>query len=233
MNPMIKTNPLSGRWALPVVLVLMFVLSVTPATAQVSIEPGVKLGGNLATFQGDDAEATLIGMDGEADLNRRTGLVVGGFLFMDFAGPFALQPELLYVQKGAKMEGSATTMLGPIDFSATYKVDYLEIPVLAKFEVPMTGPASPNLFAGPALGFKMSESWEMEVMGETETEDSDDIKSTDLGFVIGAGMDFGLTAGTLTVDLRYVLGLSSLPSEGDDEADIKNGGIMLTAGFRF
>lgn len=221
-------NSFSSIGSLPVVLAFILVLSAAPASAQVSIEPGVKIGGNLATWRGDDVSALSIVNSG-IDLKRRTGLLIGGFALVDFAGPFALQPELLYVQKGAKIEGTAAFGDALTDVSTTYKVDYLELPVLAKLQIPVVGPASPNVFAGPAFGVKLSERIEMEQWDASGREDA--IKNTDVEFVIGGGMDVGLAAGTLAVDLRYAMGMSNIPSEGD--SDVKNGGIMLTAGFRF
>ncbi|GAH00873.1 unnamed protein product, partial [marine sediment metagenome] len=116
------------------------------------------------------------------------------------------------------------------------KLDYLEIPVLAKIIVPTPGGVKPCLFAGPVLALKLSGKMKAEYAGESVEEDieDEDMKSTDFGLVIGAGLDFGLGVsgmGKLTVDIRYSLGLSTISTfEGDD---VKNGVFSLMVGFSF
>lgn len=193
----------------------------SPAMGQMNgldIRPGVKAGGDFMTVGGDDAPDNA---------DRRTGFLAGGFLLVDFAGPFALQPEALYVQKGWSQDIEGTSV------TSTAKLDYVEIPVLAKFQLPVEGAFSPNLIAGPALGINVSAEVEAEGDGGSNTEDlSDDVSSTDFGLVVGAGSDFGVGAGTLSVDFRYGLGLSSI-DDTDTDASIQNRGFMITAGFAF
>jgi len=101
---------------------------------------------------------------------------------------------------------------------------------------PSPGGVKPCLFAGPVLALKLSGKMKAEYAGESEEEDieDEDMKSTDFGLVIGAGLDFGLGApgmGKLTVDIRYSLGLSTISTfEGDD---VKNGVFSLMVGFSF
>lgn len=205
----------------------------TPALAQVDIKPGVKVGGNFATIGGDDAELVfgLGGLQQEVPIDRRSGFMIGGFALIDLAGPIDLQPELLYVQKGAKSEIEFSFGGQTHTSTTTLKLDYLQVPLLAKFQLPVTGPMSPNLLAGPNLGFNISATTESEAGGESESEDIDGISGTDFGFTIGGGIDFGLAGNSATIDLRYELGLSDLPDEG--EASIKNRGIGITAGLVF
>jgi hypothetical protein len=114
------------------------------------------------------------------------------------------------------------------------KLDYLEIPVLVKIIFPSPGGVNPYLFAGPAVAIKVSGKVKAEFAGESDEEDIEDMKSTDFGLVIGAGVDFGFGAlgkGTLSVDIRYSLGLSTISDfEGDD---VKNGAFSLMVGFSF
>lgn len=204
-------------------LVVLFAFTAAPAMGQmdgVDIKPGVRAGGSFMTLGGDDAPD---------DLDRRTGFLAGGFIQLDFAGPFALQPEVLYVQKGSKQEDevSGTTI------TATTKLDYVEVPVLAKFQLPLGGPFSPNLFAGPSVGFNASAETEVEGGGQSQTNDiSDDVSSTEFGLVFGVGGDFGIGAGTITVDARYNLGLTNV-DDSDADQTLNNQGFMITAGFAF
>lgn len=200
--------------------VVVFGFASTPAQAQMDVTPGVRAGVNFMTLGGDDVPS---------DVGSRTGFMIGGFLLVDLQGPLSLQPELNYIQKGASWDQSfqGTTV------TTTRKLDYLEIPVLAKLQIPVTGPLSPNVFAGPTLGFNMNATMQAEGGGQSNSQDiSDSISGTDFGLAIGAGTDFGLSAGTVSVDLRYGLGLSSVDDSGSD-ASVQNRGFMVTAGFAF
>lgn len=210
----------------------MAALSASPAFGQLDIKPGVRVGGNFATLGGDDAELvfTLGDQGQEIPIDRRTGFMVGGYALIDFAGPFALQPELLYVQKGAQVETEFSFQGQTQTITSTLQLSYLELPVLAKLQVPLSGPVSPNVFAGPSVGINVASSQETESGGQSESEDVE-VSGTDFGLTVGAGVDVGLGVGTVNVDLRYGLGLSNIPSEGD--ASVKNRGIGVTAGLTF
>jgi hypothetical protein len=99
---------------------------------------------------------------------------------------------------------------------------------------PSPGGAKPFLFAGPVLALKLSGKGKFEYGAESDEEDIEDMKSTDFGLVIGAGVDFGLGVpgtGKMTLDVRYSLGLSTISDfEGED---IKNGVFSLMVGFSF
>lgn len=185
----------------------------------VEVKPGVRAGVNSMILSGDDTD----------DLDRRTGFMVGGFALVDFAGPFALQPELMYVQKGATQEES----IGGTTITGTTKLDYIEIPVLAKVQLPVQGGFSPHLFAGPTLGFTVTAEAKTEGGGESETEDlSDEASETDVGLALGGGLDVNLAAGTLMIDVRYGLGLSNIDDTEGDQS-VNNQGYMITVGFAF
>lgn len=196
-----------------------FFLAVTvPLTAQaqmgqgMDVKPGVRAGVDFMTLGGDDVDSD--------NLDRRSGFMFGGFALVDFTGPFAVQPEITYIQKGAEASNS----------DLTRKNDYIEIPVLAKFQLPVSGPVSPNLFAGPTLGFNVTAELED---GDGNTQDlSDETSGTEFGFAFGGGVDIGLAAGTLMIDARYGLGLTSI-DDTDADQSINNQGFMITAGFAF
>lgn len=197
-------------------LVALCVFTATPAMGQMSgmdgtsIKPGVRAGVDFMTVGGDDADD---------DVERRTGFMVGGFALVDFGGPLALQPELTYTQKGATNP----------DTDVTTKLDYIEIPVLAKFQVPVSGPVSPNIFAGPTLGFNVTSELEDD---NGNTQDLNNVSGTEFGLAFGGGVDFGVSSGTLMIDFRYELGLTSIDDSNAD-LSINNQGFMVTAGFAF
>lgn len=191
-----------------------------PAQAQlgegVDIKPGVRAGVDFMTLGGDDVDSE--------ETNRRTGFMIGGFVLVD-AGFVAVQPELMYIQKGASQEqtinGTAVT--------ATVKLDYIEVPFLVKLQAPLEEGITPSVFAGPTLGLNVNAEAVGEAEGESVTEDiSDDVSGTDFGLALGGGVDIDFSAGTLMGDIRYGLGLTSVD---DGDASIRNRGFMITAGL--
>lgn len=192
------------------------------------IKGGLKIGASSAKLYGDDVE-DLEDFLGE-DLKSRIGFCVGGFVTIDIAEIFAIQSEVLYTMKGLTYEEE---IMGDT-LKAWIKLDYLEIPVLAKINIPTPGGVKPSLFAGPAIALKLSSKVKAEYAGDSDEEDLEDVKGTDFGLVIGGGLDFGFGSsgrGSISVDIRYTLGLSTI-SEFEGE-DIKNGVFSLMVGYSF
>jgi len=186
------------------------------------ITGGLKIGMNSAKLHGEDIKE----MEEELgeELKSKWGLCAGGFIRFNISETFAIQPEVLYTMKGGKFEETidGETMKFEMNFS------YLEIPVLLKLTIPTPGGIKPSLFAGPALAIKLSGKEKLVYAGETiEEEDIEEMKDTDFGLIIGAGVDFW----NLTVDLRYVLGLNTFSTEED--VDAKHGVISLIVGYSF
>jgi hypothetical protein len=82
----------------------------------------------------------------------------------------------------------------------------------------------------------------LNVKAEQETDSgttdiSDDTRTAEVGLAFGVGLDAALGVGTLLVDARYGLGLTSL-DEDDDVAEAgdvstRNQGFMVTVGYAF
>ena len=185
------------------------------AFAQQPAAFGVKAGANFAdlNFEGEGADINL---------DRRPGFVGGLFVVVPANRQFALQTEAIFSQKGAKSESG--------DFSGKVTLNYLEVPVLARISSPATTAASFHVFAGPALGLRLSAKSELEEDGEEENEDiDDDVKRFDLGLVLGAGVEVG----RFVIDGRYTWGLLNINNVESDDVTIKNRAFAVMAGFRF
>lgn len=186
-------------------LLMTGLLLINQATANAQI--GIRGGANFANVTGDDVENT----------DARTGLMVG--VYTNFAlanSPITIQPEVLYSQQGFKQD----TELG----EATAKLDYIKVPVLVKFGFGSSGMISPQIYAGPYVGFKANA--KMEIDGE-ET-DFDNVKSTDFGVSVGADLFIN---SLFSLGARYSAGLTNIADEGD--ADFKNSVFSIVAGIEF
>ncbi|HPC12030.1 MAG TPA: porin family protein, partial [candidate division Zixibacteria bacterium] len=140
-------------------------------------------------------------------LDSRVGFTAGAFLTYRVSRQFAVQPEILYVAKGAEKDF--------FFYTPEWATEYLEIPVLLKFDLMPAGPAHPNLFAGPALDFLLGSEFRV---SDYRIDLSDYTQSVDVGLVFGGGIDYGY----FTFDARYTVGLIGMVDGFDDFAAAVN-----------
>ncbi|MBI3789209.1 MAG: PorT family protein [Ignavibacteriales bacterium] len=195
------------------VLAAMALLITTTTYAQVSLDKGVLFGLNFATFGGKDAT--------NPTPENKTGLAIGGFVSFKVADMISIEPQLLYMQKGAtaKVSQGGTTA----DITGSY--NYLEVPVLAKFNIPLAGNVAfkPNIYAGPAFALRIGTP-NLNTKTNTQTTDQDiqNTTSTDFGLVFGIGARIpGVVLKGILIDVRYTLGLSSVDNSVA-KAEVKN-----------
>jgi hypothetical protein len=211
-----------------IVLSTVFVLtSVGVVGAQSAAPPpamrfGVTLGLNSSTMSGDDTK----------DASRLTGIIAGILLNVPVGANFAIQPELLYSMKGARLSNAdasepfdVVTRSGPL-------IDYAEIPILLRFDVPGSGGVKPFLYGGPALSFKVACEFDAEGLGvsfvkacDEATDGGAEFKSIDYGLVVGGGLAFDRSNMSFTLGTRYNHGLANVADQGS----AKNRVISLIA----
>jgi len=156
---------------------------------------------------------------------QRIGYAAGGFLNFGFGG-FSIQPEVLYTQKGVKVEvagggASATTRI---------KTDFIDVPILARYTIGKGVRA--YFLAGPSFDFRTKAVISTLFGGEEDDEDvSDDVESFELAFVFGGGIELG----PFLAEARWSEGLTNLPKseDGDSPEGVKTRTFLLLAGFRF
>lgn len=187
----------------------LLALSALLLAASASAQPvlGLKAGLNTAYFTGDDADGT----------DPRLGFVGGALLRFDVTPSVGLQVEALYSQEGAE------------DLDGTYKLDYVDVPVLLRLGVPVSRYADAGVYAGPSIGIPVRSTFEGD--GGTEVDEE-----TETDFGVAAGVDFW--SGAFGVDLRYTAGLRDTFSDeiaGLEVAplDIRNQAFSVTLGYRF
>ncbi|MFV0529812.1 MAG: porin family protein [Flavobacteriales bacterium] len=181
------------------VLAATLIMGAIGVNAQ-SLEIIPKAGINIASqaIKGASNEKSKVGFQGGVGLNILTG-----------AGGFSVQPELNFVSKGTSFKTRGK--------KENYNLNYLELPVLAKYSF---GQVYVN--AGPSIGFLLGQSDKSKVaIGE--------MKKIDFGIQMGAGVAIPAGPGKVIVDGRYNLGLSNISDV--KSADIKNRGIMVSVGY--
>ena len=186
-----------------------------PQTAAAGVQFGIKAGGNMAKPTGADVQDPL------ATIKSRVGFTGGIFLAFNFGKVVTIQTEVLYTMKGATYVA--------LDDSYTDKLygDYIEIPLLLKIKIPLPV-IQPFVFAGPSVGFKLSDKIE-----ENGVPMNDLIfKNNDYGAIFGAGLNLGRN---FMLDVRYSLGLQKVLDTIDGGAafDYKNGVWAAMIGIAF
>jgi len=187
--------------------------------------PGSAWGQTTLLVQGGASLATLGGND-VSSADSRAGIRIGASAILPLTTRMNLQLGAGYAAKGAtEQEFGVEVELG---------IDYLELPLLLRFEPSVGGTITPHFMVGPALALRvscnaaaMAEGFEISIDCDDEF---DDLKSMDFGAMAGAGMDIA-TSGSMSVsvDILYNLGLSSI-SESDD---VKNRAFSIVAGVAF
>lgn len=183
--------------------------------AQSPIDFGVKGGVNIANLSSDD------------DLDSRTGIHAG--LVLDFSLPLlpiGVESGIYYTQKGAEFTEEGITVTG--------KLDYIEVPVLAKISLGPPGPFSPHVVVGPYAAFNTKAEFEASSGSASLSEDfSDQTSDLDFGAIAGVGADFNLGLTKLNVSARYSYGFSNI-NDSDFEVDEENNRVfMISAGIMF
>ncbi len=151
---------------------------VNKTNAQLLFEYGIRGGVNLASFNDSKQEID----------SRRIGILAGVYGKVRISSiPISIQPEVLYSQKGAEING------------VEVKLSYIEIPILARVNLSQKGIIKPHIYLGPYLGFNLN--YEEEPSGDLE-----EANNMDYGLVFGAGINVK----KLNVGLRYSLGLKEI-----------------------
>lgn len=155
-------------------------------------------------------------------VNRKLGLSLGGQVELRLSDLFFFQPELRYSQKGYSMELNGITV--------DARVGYLELPLLLKLKAP-SGPSTKAYFVvGPNFGIKVGSSGSITI-NNTTTQADLNVKSTDIAFDLGAGVEIPFSSDTSGfIGARYSLGLTNVTQ---DNTDWKSQVIQAQLGIHF
>jgi hypothetical protein len=196
-------------------VVLAVVCLIAPPALAQSLTYGVKGGVTFANLSEEGKAVT-------ATFDTRIGHIAGGFVTWPLSGRLALQPEVLFTQKGAKVEQGGGTL--------TQELDYLDVPVLIRYRLTGTDERHFSAFGGPAIGVKLR-AHSRASFGETAIEDdvSDQLKATDLSVVGGVAYQ----RGRLSLEGRYAWGVSDIDKDTSDDVKIRTRVIAILAGWTF
>lgn len=171
-----------------------------------------KAGLTMSMFRGDIS-----------DSNLKPGFTVGAALNMPLGnGKFSLQPEINFIQKGVKFQGSDFELVGntyqDVDYTQNITVNYLEVPLLAKVKL-----GTFYLNVGPSVGFGLGGKYKYEKAGEEsegdvkfgENKEDENVyikESTDVSLQFGFGF---IIARKVMLDFRSGIGLTNIDQRED------------------
>jgi hypothetical protein len=186
------------------------------------------LGGDAELF-GDALAASIeqeIGGTWESQKQTRLGFDIGaGFSYMG-PGIWGAAGEVRYVSRGVKWEINELTGSG-LRLDSAMKLDYVEIPLLLQLAPQTTGSVRPVFVAGPVLGIRASSKFEVEVQGQSASEDIEGLKGTYFGALLGAGMKIRTTEkSSVLLQARFQLGLSNLVDDPNYSIDPQDFSIL-------
>ncbi|WP_461066016.1 porin family protein [Spirosoma horti] len=206
----------STLFATAVLVAGVMVFSSSDALAQGRTRVGIKGGLNASSLFYDSQGAT--------NKNERIGYHVGVFAQAPIGEFFAIQPELLYMTKGASADYNILGFNG----KNTFKLNYAELPVLATFKL---GQAV-ELQAGPYVSYLLNSN--INSNGDfgvgAGAINRDNFNKVDYGIAGGLNIYFGKAF----VGARYEQGLQQIANSGAAKTILgsaKNGVGLLSVGF--
>ncbi|MGV3696103.1 porin family protein [Flavobacterium sp.] len=178
---------------------------------------GLKLGANLSNVYDSEGE------DFVAD--AKLGFVGGGFVTIPLTKLFAIQPEVLFSQKGFKGEG---TFLGSA-YEYKRTTDYLDVPVfLAVRPIQYL-----SIMAGPQFSYLLKEKNEFSGIVDESTEEvfnNENARKNTMALVGGADVNID----NIVIGARVGFDLKKNNGDGTSETPrYKNYWYQLTLGYKF
>ena len=150
--------------------------------------------------------ATMSTITNNDDTKMKVGLVAGANLEYPITEAFSVSGGLLYTMQGADYKGDGADKM---------KLDYLNIPILAQYQL-MDGL---KIKAGVQPGFLMSAKW-----GDDDYKDN--CEKFDLAIPVGLSYEIS----DFVIDARYNFGTSNIYK--NSSKTYKNSVIMVTLGYK-
>ena len=206
-----------ARWLTIPIVVLAWA---APASAQFGIRGGV----NLSKFVGEDAGSESV-----------AGLNLGASIPLINIGRISIGPEIYYAKKGGEFDPATAESL-------EFELSYIEVPLLLRLMIPLSGPLSMYVGGGPMYGWNLNcqfssatdPSATARECGQQFSSFDTAMENADKGIVFNAGLNLPVLGGFggLNLDARLVRGMDRLvDSDSGSNPDIKNQAITLMLGY--
>lgn len=203
-------------------LVLISFVAVS-ASAQKKFTFGPKAGFTVANLHVDDDDQN------DQISGVKAGLVIGAFAEYRAVKWFAVSADVLFARKGAQNEFKESTSGFDRETENNFKLNYIDVPVLANFYVAKGFAIKAGIQPSFLLSAKNKVS--QKTNGELKKETVDFKKELNkVDFAIPVGISYSFKMG-LVLDLRYHIACTDLLKDGDYK--LTNQVASLTVGWKF
>jgi len=166
----------------------------------------------------------------------KIGFHGGAFLTYDLTPELSIQPELLLSIKG--------TTTGGIFQLLNWSSNYVEVPVLLKYNLTSESSNKPTIYAGPSISYLMSS--ELKIIFIDPIDVTEFMNRIDFGFAVGSSFDVK----RFTFEARYTFGFGTVIDAADkvnamtgadlfdpyyfpEDPTVKNRFLSFMAGYKF
>lgn len=209
-------------------------------TIPIIAQPGIKAGLNLSALQSSQEDfRPFLGYEvswvQEGTSNPVFGLDAGLFYTLQLSDAFNLQPGLCFAQRGYQFD---QTPLYNTNYSL--RINYIQLPVLFEYKLPLNWSFSPFITAGPFTAVKLGSNKKISISDKVITGDLPGVNTFDYGIVFGIGAEVDAWDGQIIFDLSVNWGLANVMTQPDDfirlpndPGTVKTRVVMLMTGYRF
>lgn len=208
----------SNGWILGSMFVLALSGVADPAGAA-TLVAGARGGWTLTDLAGGNDDAA----------KSRQSAVLGAVFGWEANEWFSVRVEPGWTQKGADVDDFTFG-----DFPSAIRLDYFEIPLLARFKRCMPADSRGGLFAvvGPSLAINTQA--RLTVAGGDENI-AEHVSDTDFGLAVGVGWDLPAERGIVSFEARYVHGFNdcfeATAPRQDVTGDLSNRALQVTVSW--
>ncbi|MBN1637706.1 MAG: PorT family protein, partial [Ignavibacteriales bacterium] len=180
------------RFNIQKIFLLFFTVFTFNSLLAQSVDIGIRTGINLSSNSFEPELKSITS-------NGKSGFLGGLFFTFDF-GIFSIQSEVLYSQKGSKIE-SDTNLL---NLNREIHINYLEFPILVKYKIPTSKSSQINIFTGPSFGINLNSKYKIDEDGSSYDEDiTNQTKATEIGWIFGVGFNLTFNKVKFSIEGRY------------------------------
>lgn len=157
---------------------------------------------------------------------------------------FYFAPELMYTQKGFRVEEATTfnvfNLPLPIGAEAITRLHYIDMPLMLKYKFG-EGSVQPYLKAGPTLGYAVSGTVTTRInsiidikVAEIDLNPQGELYNAfEIGGMVGAGIEIPTASGKFFVDASFSHGFTDVLDEPVIDLRVKNRAIGVGIGYAF
>jgi len=212
----LRFNILRSKSSVFVIAVITFLVFLTHiCTAQLAIGP--KVGIAVTTLEGVEL----------SNVESKTTALGGLFVNFQLSSWMNIQPEFLVSEKGATYSKNNTR--------TNVRLHYFEVPILLKLRIPIDKTFYPHLLAGPNFAFNTQASYVATntQSGTVYQGGMSSIRRSDIGALLGAGLDVQSKRLFATIDGRYGYSFNYLNNNEATQLKVRNTGWIFSIGLGF